>query len=163
MKEKYIELISVKQDYLFNGPKKYVDDIKKMLNDEVLSKVKVEEKESDNSAQFNLGVLGNNDGKHLFINVAFVYSYKRNYRSDPNYYSILGKFESLMESEEDIKNIDDFNVFVNENLFTLVKPIMNSISKTISEITADTLDYPNQLDIYNVFKRKYEKKSENKN
>lgn len=99
----------------------------------------------------------NKDGKHILFQIAFVYGYSQKYdESEKENQVIIGKYNSLIELYEPMKDPEIFNNFVQNNILILAKPSMNYISKIISNITSETLDYPNVIDMYSKFKKKFE-------
>jgi len=154
MTKKIIELVNVKQKFLFNGPQKNTGNIIKALNDEVLSSIDYNAREElDNKAKFGLNVLINKDNKHLILQVAFIYGYVGRDKDSPNYYSTIGKFESLIRIQDKIDDNKGLSDFINENILVMIEPIMNYISKSINEMTADTLNFPTGINMYSRFEK----------
>jgi len=157
--KKYIELINVKQKFLFSGSQESTKNIISALDDDILSSVDYKENEKlDDKAEFSVNVLINNDKQHLIFQVAFVYGYSENDKETKKYYSILGKFESLIKIQNEISDVNELGKFINENVLTMIEPIMNYISKSISEMTADTLSFPMGVDMYSRFEKMLKEK-----
>lgn len=158
MEKNSVELMDIKQRFLFNGLDKYTQDIIKILQDEVLNSIGFEkDQRSNNEAKFGINVLANKDDRKLLLEVVFIYNYIGNSKKGRVNFSTIGRFDAVVRVVNELDGKGALESFVNQNMLILVEPIMNYISKTLIEMTADTLEFPKGINVYNDFKKQYEK------